>query len=690
VRRNARKEQQMRHWKSDAAGMPAGGWRVRESSLMRGAALLLGIVGLIGLTGLTGLIGLAGCESGSKKNKQTIPVQLELAEVPASLRGLIGTEVQFRNVTPTLISGYGLVVGLRGTGGLPINDAIAASMQRQLGLLGIGRANEQLRGTPLENKTAGEILRDPNVAIVEVLAAVEPGVPEGTNFDLLVRAINATSLEGGVLWSTDLRLGSPTVFGQGQTRKIGVGRGAVYLNPFAIGNADTSGFNMTVGRVLGGGTVTDSFNIVLTLNSESHGRARSIVSAINSRFPSGAGDGGKTARGDSGTNIVLTVPSRYRLDTVAFLNLVRNLQIDQSTQQGYARRYVEAIKAEPEYAERLSWALEAQGEQVLPIIRELYDSPDLVPRMAGLKAGARLSDPRAAPALREIIKTGQGTVRTTAIRLLAEVDAGPSVDLALRELLQEEDLLVRITAYEALAQRAERSRFVYLTRVQSRNRELRSQAMSPSQLEEIARVSLPTGTIQGVSRTPIEGKFLLDRVSGGQPMVYVTQQGVPRVVIFGDEDNLRPGSVLAMWDGRLLLSAEADAGRQGTLRARYTPVGRRTTLTQEVPATLASMVTLLARKPSDVDNRPGFNLSYSEVVAVLSAMQENGATPAIFATEQDRLNNQLLAAQSARDMLDRPESPEDKDAVIVRRGNVVAPAAQPTKEAKPVIVPIEK
>jgi hypothetical protein len=193
-----------------------------------------------------------------------------------------------------------------------------------------------------------------------------------------------------------------------------------------------------------------------------------------------------------------------------------------------------------------------------------------------------------------------------------------------------------------------------------------------------------------VSRTPIEGKFLLDRVSGGQPMVYVTQQGVPRVVIFGDEDNLRPGSVLAMWDGRLLLSAEADAGRQGTLRARYTPVGRRTTLTQEVPATLASMVTLLARKPSDVDNRPGFNLSYSEVVAVLSAMQENGATPAIFATEQDRLNNQLLAAQSARDMLDRPESPEDKDAVIVRRGNVVAPAAQPTKEAKPVIVPIEK
>lgn len=666
--------------RSVSAAAPAGAGWMRDGRLM---TLLLG------LTLASGVL-VSGCESGKKKPKETIAVQTNLPEVPATLRGLIGSEVQFRNVTPTLISGYGLVVGLRGTGGLPLNDAIAASMQRQLGLLGIGRANEALRGTALENKTASEILRDPNVAVVEVMAAVEPGVPAGTTFDVMVRAINATSLEGGVLWSTDLRLGSPSVFGQGQTRKLGVAKGAVYLNPFAIGQDDTSGITTTVGRVLGGGTITDSFNIVLTLNSESHGRARSIVSAINSRFPSGAGDEGRTARGDSGTNIILSVPSRYRLDTVAFLNLVRNIQIDQSSPQGYARRYVEAIKSQPEFAERLSWALEALGEQALPIIRELYESPDLVPRMAGLKAGARLSDAKAAPHLREIIKTGQGTVRTTAIRLLSEVDAGPSVDLALRELLNEDDLLVRITAYEALAQRAERARFVDLSRIQRRNRDSSQQQFSPAQLEEMARVSLPAGTIQGVSRTPIEGKFLLDRVAGGQPMVYVTQQGVPRVVIFGEEDRIRAGSVLSMWDGRLLLAAEEDGGRLGTLRGRFTPHGKRSAVVGDSPATLMALVTMLARKSSEVDNRRGFDLSYSEVVAVLAAMQDNGSTTAVFATEQDRLNNQLLAAQSARDMLDRPESPEDKDAVIVRRGNVVAPVEQPRENTKPAIVPIGK
>lgn len=634
-------------------------------------------------------LALPGCGS-SPKPRDPIAVQPDLPDVPAVLRGLIGTETTFRNTTPTLISGFGIVVGLRGTGGLPLNDQLAASMERELGLQGLGRGNDRLRGTALEGKTASEVLRDPNVAVVEVLAAVEPGAPDGSDFDVQVRAINATSLEGGTLWTTELRLGAPTAFGQRQARRVGIARGPIFLNPFAQAEAAAVGFQGTEGRVLGGGTITDSFNVVIALNSPSHARARSIVSAINSRYPSGAGDSGDIARGRTDTNIELFVPARERTRPVEFLNVVRAIQIDQSSPLAYARRYVEGIKAQPELAEQLSWALEALGEQALPVTRELYDHPELVPQLAGLRAGARLGDPRAAAPLRELIATGQGTTRLEAIRLLAEVDGGPSIDLTLRDLLRESDLLVRVAAYEGLALRAERTQFRRLTNIQRNNPDRRRAALSPMDLENLARTSLPEGTIQGVSRTPVEGKFLLDRVPEGPGLVYVTQQLVPRVVIFGEDDRLRVGSVVSVWNGQFLLAVE-EGGRQGTARVRWSRPGRRQALTLEGPASLSELAALLARNTNPTDPRPGAGMSYSEVVAVLSAIQESNAIGAAFATEQDRLNNQLLAAQNARDMLDRPETPRDRDAVLVRRGNQISTTPRPEEQApsrEPAIVPI--
>ncbi|HYF15337.1 MAG TPA: flagellar basal body P-ring protein FlgI [Phycisphaerales bacterium] len=659
-----------------------GGTRSKGMMMRQRKAVLGGGLRRCLLVGAAAVIASTGGCGGSDKPRQPIAVRPDLPEVPAPLRGLIGSEVEFKNVAPVLVSGYGLVVGLKGTGGLPLNDAIAASMERELGLMGVSGNSDFLKGTALEGKTPGEVLRDPNVAVVAVRGAVSPGAPEGTTFDVLVEATNATSLEGGRLWTTDLRLGPPVTFQQVQARKIAKARGAVYINAFT--DAGEAGAANTVGRVLGGGVVSQSMNVTMVMRSPSHARARAIVSAINSRFPSGAGDPRPTAIGRSDSQIDVAVPLRYRHEAAEFLSLIRNLQIDQSAPAAYARRYVEAIKNEPQYAEAMSWALEGLGPMALPVTRELYDHPELAPRMAGLKAGARLNDARVAAPLKDLAKSGRGTIRTRAISLLGLVDAGPTVDLTLRELLGEEDLLVRVEAYEALAQRAEKAQFLHLLRLQEQSPDLRRQRLSPAELEVVARESLPSGTLQSVSRVPVAGKFLLDRVPGGSPMIYVTQQGVPRVAVFGTDDAVLTDKVVSVWNGRLMIAA---SDKPGIIKVQHSPAGR-PRVVRECRAGLTDLALTLARESSDVDPRPGLGLGYSEVVAVLSEVQEQKATAASFATETDKLQGELLAAASARNVLERPENPDDKpEDVVIRPGSLPERARQAPEPPK--IIPIE-
>lgn len=622
-----------------------------------------------------------GC--GSEPVRKPVQVATPEADIAPIFRGMIASEVEFRNTAPILVSGYGLVVGLNGTGGQPINDQIAASMERQLGLMGVGRSSDSLKGTALQGMSPAQVLRDKNVAAVQVLAALPPGAPDGSSFDVVVRAVNASSLEGGKLWTTDLRIGPPTAFGQAQSKRLAVARGAVYTNPFAMEDPASTGYTGAAGRILGGGQVVDSQNVVLDLLTPSHARARSVVSAINSRFPAETGDRGPVARGRTDSRIEVEIPERYRRDPRSFLAMIQNLQIDQGSPEQYARRYVEAIKADPQMGERLSWALEGLGERALPQIRELYDFPELAPQLAGLKAGARLNDARTVPFLRDVVKKSQGTVRTEAISLLGKVDAGARVDAALRELLTDKDLVVRVATYEALADRAERAQFIYLAKLMSQYRDRGGPDLSPQELDLVARESLPPGLMQGVQRQSVYGKFLFDRVDAGTPLMYVTQQGLPRVVVFGEKDEIRLKSVVSMWDGRLLI---AEGDKPGDIKVQYMRPGMGVPVTTAVRGTITDLVGTLARKSSSDDPRPGMDMTYAQVVAVLAKIQEAGGTVHAFATEQDRLRQQLAAAENSRDMLERPETPDEKEPLMVRRG--VGETGQTGEDEKPRVVPI--
>lgn len=624
---------------------------------------------------------LHGCSSGpAPKPIEVVPTVMR--DVHPALRGTIGSEVEFRNVQDVLASGFGLVVGLRGTGGGELPDTVAATMEREMGLMGIGKANVA-GGSPLDGRTPRQVLRDPNVAVVLVQAAIPPGAPANSRFDVYVKALNATSLEGGTLWTTELRFGQPAVFGAAQQKTVARAKGPIFVNPFAVLGGEKDGQTRDSGRVLDGGAITQPQPIILSLDNQSWARARGMVSSINSRFPEGPGDPGPTARGRSASLIEVRVPRRYRLYPGEFLELVKHLPVENQYPEELAKRYAEAMRAEPALAEDLSWCLEAVGTKAIPFLRGLYGSPELAPRLGALRAGARLNDPLAADGLKALARDGSGSVRLRAIQLLGELDGGPSVDLALRDLVAAQELVVRVGAYEALAQRAERSQRDYLRRSQSEAPD--AARISPTAIEVLAQSALPRGNLQGIDRKIVGGKFLLDIVPYGDPLIYVAQQGQPRVVLFGQDQMLLRPALAGAWNERLVIRAD----ETGPVRVRYTPPNSIGAVTKELDNTsLVALIDLLARdNEPDSPASPGLDMSYSEIVGALSAMSESKAVAAGFATEQNKLRAQLLAAGAGRDQVERPEKPGDEP-VLLHDGRSITSAAEPVPAQEPRIVPI--
>ena len=125
---------------------------------------------------------------------------MPLAAAPVRLKDL----VEFDGVRTNELLGYGLVVGLNGTGdGLrnsPFTEEIMANVLERLGV-----------------NVAGEDFRPRNVAAVLVTATLPPFSRSGTPVDVTVSAIgDATSLLGGTLIMTPLNAADGNIYAVAQ------------------------------------------------------------------------------------------------------------------------------------------------------------------------------------------------------------------------------------------------------------------------------------------------------------------------------------------------------------------------------------------------------------------------------------------------------------------------------------------
>lgn len=591
-------------------------------------------------------IALGACDFTKRARMRGRQPDAVVRDVPSVLRNTIGAQATIRGLEPILVSGYGIVVNLNGTGSADVPAAIRAQLEREMSLRGIGQ--EQM-GMGWTSPTA--MLNDPNTAVVLVQASVPPGAGEGTRFDVIVEALPGTattSLEGGLLYSTDLRMGVQLPGGPAQP-PVASARGDIFINPFADPAKDgEDSIIRTSGRILSGGVVMERRDLTLVLDSPSHARARSIVNAINTSFPRGDRDREQTARGASEELIQLAVPGRYANDPEEFLQLLLHTRVDQLFGKDWAVRYANALRSEPAIAEDLSWCLQAIGEAALPALRELYDYPELIPRHAAIRAGARLGDPLVTPYLKQMALSGPESTRTMAIDLLGDMPVDPEVNLALRELLSAPALDVRVAAFEALSRRFE-----------------------------------PSMDSRGV-----DGKFRLDEINAKEKMIYISQQAEPRIVLIGDDIEIERPTFVAGWDDRLMLNSESPTD---PLRVYYRDFRSGAVITSIVPTDLDRFIEFLAHEPTPEDPSPGLGLSYSEVVGALHELWKADAFAAAFVAEQDKAAAELVRALTPIDVGERPEFDGQSEETLAEEqlDEEVKKDLSKTYEAKPTkIVPI--
>ncbi len=217
----------------------------------------------------------------------------------------------FEGVRDNQLVGYGLVVGLNGTGDSLTNSPF--TKQSLIGML------ERL-GVNIRNET----IKTANVAAVMVTATLPPFSRHGTRVDVTVSALgDAKSLSGGNLLVT------PLVGADGEVYAVAQGNTAVGGFSAKGESASVSKGTTTSARIANGAIVEREVgfelaslsNVYVSLRNPDFTTASRVADAIN-KYLGGAG-----AKPIDPATVSMAVPPRYQGDIVALLTDVEQLRI---------------------------------------------------------------------------------------------------------------------------------------------------------------------------------------------------------------------------------------------------------------------------------------------------------------------------------------------------------------------------
>ena len=220
-----------------------------------------------------------------------------------------------QGVRPNSLSGYGLVVGLDGTGdqstSAPFTSQSVAAMLQQMGV----------------TVPAGTTMQLKNVAAVLVTAQLPAFAQPGQAIDVTVSSFgNAKSLRGGTLIATPLRGADGQIYAMAQGNLIIAGAGA------SAGGSKVQINQLSAGRIPDGATVERAVGtplnqgdtLQLDLNANDFNTAREVAKAINTKMGEG------TAQAIDGRVIKVRMPAAMDA-RVAFMADIENLNIERAT-----------------------------------------------------------------------------------------------------------------------------------------------------------------------------------------------------------------------------------------------------------------------------------------------------------------------------------------------------------------------
>ena len=220
-----------------------------------------------------------------------------------------------QGVRANQLTGYGLVVGLDGTGDqttqTPFTTQSLTAMLQQMGV----------------NLPAGTTMQLKNVAAVLVTASLPAFAQPGQAIDINVSSMgNAKSLRGGTLIATPLKGADGQIYALAQGNVVVGGAGA------SAGGSKVQVNHLSAGRIPEGATVERSVptpwlqgsTVQYDLRADDFNTAREVANAINRVKGPG------TAEAINGRTVAVNLPMQPG-QRVAFIADLENLNIDRAT-----------------------------------------------------------------------------------------------------------------------------------------------------------------------------------------------------------------------------------------------------------------------------------------------------------------------------------------------------------------------
>ncbi|MEI7474572.1 MAG: flagellar basal body P-ring protein FlgI [bacterium] len=205
------------------------------------------------------------------------------------------------------IVGYGIVVGLAGTG----DNSRSTQITNQTLISNLG--------TVIQNSND---IKKGNTAAVIITATIPPFAKNGDKLDITVSSLaDAKSLEGGVLVQTQLTAANGEVI-------------AVAQGPISTGGTDVGANGSSVrtsivtsGRIPGGAIVERDINteigdeqgLKINLNRSDFTMAAKVAQTINENLA--------PAKAIDGSTIQISIPPKFDDDRISFISILENLTV---------------------------------------------------------------------------------------------------------------------------------------------------------------------------------------------------------------------------------------------------------------------------------------------------------------------------------------------------------------------------
>lgn len=219
--------------------------------------------------------------------------------------------VNFESVRDNQLIGYGLVVGLNGSGdslgNSPFTELSLVAMLERLGV-----------------SVTGQNLNTGNIAAVMVTATLPPFSNQGSRIDVSISSLgDASSLLGGTLLVTPLMAADSEIYA--------IAQGEISVSGFTVeGEAATITQNIpTSGRIAGGAIVEkeidfkleDLKSVKLSLKNPDFTTSRRIAQGINGFLSA------RVAKSENSATVKLTLPSNYDGSIVDLITDIEQLPV---------------------------------------------------------------------------------------------------------------------------------------------------------------------------------------------------------------------------------------------------------------------------------------------------------------------------------------------------------------------------